>query len=83
MSEGAKRAALAGTSKFGREMDSSWSVLRWLLVTATSWFLLKELAPLLRPLLLAVFLAYIIILVNDRRFVWQGQNCRWSSTNGR
>jgi AI-2 transport protein TqsA len=38
-------------------------VLRWLLVTATGWFLLKELAPLLRPLLLAVFLAYLFLPV--------------------
>jgi AI-2 transport protein TqsA len=37
--------------------------MRWLLVTATAWFLLKELAPLLRPLLLAVFLAYVILPV--------------------
>jgi AI-2 transport protein TqsA len=40
---------------------SSWALLRWLLVMATSWFLLKELAPILRPLLLAVFLAYVIL----------------------
>jgi AI-2 transport protein TqsA len=42
---------------------SSWAVLRWLLVIATTWFLLKELAPILRPLLLAVFLAYVILPV--------------------
>jgi AI-2 transport protein TqsA len=38
-------------------------VLRWLLVVATAWFLLKELAPILRPLFLAVFLAYVILPV--------------------
>jgi AI-2 transport protein TqsA len=32
-------------------------------VTATTWFLLRELAPLLRPLLLAVFLAYVMLPV--------------------
>src|SRR5262249_49617054 len=32
-----------------------------LVVGAASWYLLKELASLLRPLLLAVFLCYIII----------------------
>jgi AI-2 transport protein TqsA len=42
---------------------SPWTVLRWLLVTATAWFLLKELAPILRPLLLAVFLAYVVLPV--------------------
>jgi AI-2 transport protein TqsA len=41
--------------------EGSWAVLRWLVVIATAWFLLKELAPLLRPLLLAVFLAYVIL----------------------
>jgi AI-2 transport protein TqsA len=49
----------------GSETESgrSWVVLRWLLVTATTWFLLKELAPVLRPLLLAVFLAYVMLPV--------------------
>jgi AI-2 transport protein TqsA len=41
--------------------DALGAVLRWMLMTATAWYLLKELAPLLRPLLLAVFLAYIIL----------------------
>jgi AI-2 transport protein TqsA len=31
-----------------------------LLIAATSWYLLKEFAPVLRPLLLAVFLCYVI-----------------------
>src|SRR5258707_501899 len=44
--------------------ERSWAVLRWLVVIATAWFLLKELAPLLRPLLLAVFLAYVILPVH-------------------
>jgi AI-2 transport protein TqsA len=45
------------------DVERSWAVLRWLLVIATTWFLLKELAPLLRPLLLAVFLAYVVFPV--------------------
>src|ERR1700731_1089459 len=54
----------AGTSRRRwSELGGSWAVLRWLLITAASWFLLKELAPLLRPLLLAVFLAYVILPV--------------------
>jgi AI-2 transport protein TqsA len=32
-----------------------------LIIGATSWYLLRELTPLLRPLLLAVFLCYVII----------------------
>jgi AI-2 transport protein TqsA len=35
----------------------------WLVIAAASWYLLKELAPVLRPLLLAVFLAYIVLPV--------------------
>jgi AI-2 transport protein TqsA len=38
-------------------------VFQCLVITAAAWFLLKELAPLLRPLLLAVFLAYVILPV--------------------
>jgi AI-2 transport protein TqsA len=32
-----------------------------LLIAATGWFMLQQLAPLLRPLLLAVFLCYVIV----------------------
>jgi AI-2 transport protein TqsA len=32
-----------------------------LLIAATGWFLLQQLAPILRPLLLAVFLCYVIV----------------------
>jgi AI-2 transport protein TqsA len=46
------------------ELSSAWSVMRWLVVAATAWFLLKELAPLLRPLLLAVFLAYVVLPIH-------------------
>jgi AI-2 transport protein TqsA len=46
-----------------RGLAGSWALLRWLLVVATTWFLLKELAPILRPLLLAVFLAYVLLPV--------------------
>jgi AI-2 transport protein TqsA len=44
-------------------LAGSWALLRGLLVIATAWFLLRELAPILRPLLLAVFLAYVILPV--------------------
>jgi AI-2 transport protein TqsA len=37
-----------------------------LVVAALSWYLLKELAPLLRPLLLAVFLGYVILPLHWR-----------------
>ncbi len=42
---------------------SSRTVFYWLLAMAAAWYLLRELAPLLRPLLLAVFLAYVILPV--------------------
>src|SRR5262245_38786160 len=70
MSKGGEPDDAAGPTKRGLEPDGSWTVLRWLLVTATAWFLLKELAPLLRPLLLAVFLAYIVL---PARVYFQGQ----------
>jgi len=34
-----------------------------LVIAATSWYLLRELTPLLRPLLLAIFLCYVILPV--------------------
>jgi AI-2 transport protein TqsA len=40
------------------------AVFLCLVIAAAAWFLLKELASLLRPLLLAVFLAYIILPVH-------------------
>jgi AI-2 transport protein TqsA len=39
-------------------------VTGWLIIAAASWYLLKEFAGLLRPLLLAVFLCYIILPVH-------------------
>jgi AI-2 transport protein TqsA len=38
-------------------------IATYLVIAATAWYLLKELAPVLRPLLLAVFLAYVIVPV--------------------
>ncbi len=40
------------------------TVTAYLIIAALSWYLLKEFAPLLRPLLLAVFLCYIILPVH-------------------
>jgi predicted PurR-regulated permease PerM len=37
------------------------AVAAFLVGTAAAWYLLKELAPLLRPIFLAVFLAYVIM----------------------
>jgi AI-2 transport protein TqsA len=70
MSQETERDAANGPSKGEPEPDSSWTVLRWLLVAATGWYLLKELAPFLRPLFLAMFLAYIVLPI---RVYLQGQ----------
>lgn len=43
-----------------------WNLAACLVIAACSWFLLRELAPLLRPLFLAIFLCYIIIPLHLR-----------------
>src|SRR3954447_25890328 len=47
----------------GEGPRSLYALAAGLVVAATAWFLLKELAPLLRPLILAVFLAYLVVPV--------------------
>jgi AI-2 transport protein TqsA len=44
-----------------RDRGGPGAVLQCLVIAAAAWFLLKELAGLLRPLFLAVFLAYVIL----------------------
>jgi AI-2 transport protein TqsA len=44
-----------------RNLTTLNTVAACLVIAATSWFLLKELAGLLRPLLLAVFLCYVLL----------------------
>jgi AI-2 transport protein TqsA len=46
-----------------RDRAAITMVATYLVIAAAAWYLLKELAPVLRPLLLAVFLAYIILPV--------------------
>lgn len=46
-----------------RDRATLTTVTAYLVLAAAAWYLLKELAPVLRPLLLAVFLAYVIIPV--------------------
>jgi AI-2 transport protein TqsA len=52
--------------------DGSWEESRplyaltaCLVAAATSWFLLKELGPLLRPLILAIFVAYLVVPIHQ------------------
>jgi AI-2 transport protein TqsA len=42
------------------------TVAACLIIATAAWYLLKEFAPLLRPLLLAVFLVYIILPIHRR-----------------
>jgi AI-2 transport protein TqsA len=46
-----------------RERATITMVATYLVIAAAAWYLLKELASVLRPLLLAIFLAYIILPV--------------------
>src|SRR3954447_20649034 len=50
----------------GEEPPSLYALAAILVITATSWFLLKELAPLMRPLVLAIFLAYMVVPIHHR-----------------
>jgi AI-2 transport protein TqsA len=45
------------------DLATLYAVAAFLVGTAAAWYLLKELAPVLRPLFLAVFLAYVILPV--------------------
>jgi AI-2 transport protein TqsA len=47
------------------DLATLYGVAAFLVATAAVWYLLKELAPLLRPLFLAVFLAYVILPVRS------------------
>jgi AI-2 transport protein TqsA len=56
---------------FTAEAPSLADTARWMVVVAAGFFLLRELGPILRPLLLAVLLAYVILPVHlavKRRF---------------
>src|SRR5262245_50531236 len=44
-----------------RDTATLTTVALCLVIAAASWFLLRELAGLLRPLLLAIFLGYVIL----------------------
>jgi AI-2 transport protein TqsA len=44
----------------GEDLRSPYAIAACLVIAATSWFLLKELGPLLKPLVLAILLAYLI-----------------------
>ena len=53
-------------ARLRRELIPLYSLAAAVVCAAGGWYLLKELAPLLRPLILAVFLAYTIVPVHRR-----------------
>jgi AI-2 transport protein TqsA len=60
------RATPERAGRPGEETRSLFALAACLVVAAASWFLLKELGPLLRPLILAVFLAYLVVPIHQR-----------------
>src|SRR6516225_3619235 len=53
-------------ARLRRQFIPLFAVTAAVVCAAGGWYLLKELAPLLRPLILAVFLAYTIVPVHRR-----------------
>lgn len=57
-------------ARLRRELIPLYTLAAAVVCAAGGWYLLKELAPLLRPLILAVFLAYTILPVHRRLSQW-------------
>jgi AI-2 transport protein TqsA len=58
------------SARLRRELIPLYALAAVVVSAAGGWYLLKELAPLLRPLILAVFLAYTIVPVHRRLSQW-------------
>jgi AI-2 transport protein TqsA len=58
------------SARLRRELVPLYALAAAVVCAAGGWYLLKELAPLLRPLVLAVFLAYTILPVHRRLSQW-------------
>jgi predicted PurR-regulated permease PerM len=58
------------SARLRRELTPLYALAAAVVCAAGGWYLLKELAPLLRPLILAVFLAYTILPVHRRLSRW-------------
>jgi AI-2 transport protein TqsA len=57
-------------ARLRRELIPLYALAAAVVCVAGGWYLLKELAPLLRPLVLAVFLLYTILPVHHRVSQW-------------
>src|SRR5215213_717023 len=60
------RASTGLPDRTHEEPLSLFSLAAGLVAAAASWYLLKELGPLLRPLVLAIFLAYLVVPIHHR-----------------
>jgi AI-2 transport protein TqsA len=58
------------SARLRRKLIPLYALAAAVVCAAGGWYLLKELAPLLRPLILAVFLAYTILPVHRRLSRW-------------
>src|SRR3954451_21968693 len=58
------------SARLRRELIPLYALAAAVVCAAGCWYLLKELAPLLRPLILAVFLTYTILPVHRRLSQW-------------
>lgn len=58
---------LESTRRPWRSLTGLAAVAMCMLIAGVAWYLLKELAPLLRPLCLAIFLFYVILPINLMR----------------
>ena len=54
------------TRSMREDLYSLYALAACLVAAATSWYLLKELGPLLRPLVLAALLAYLVVPIHQR-----------------
>ncbi|OAI50469.1 hypothetical protein AYO44_05580 [Planctomycetaceae bacterium SCGC AG-212-F19] len=64
--ENGEKPSSHGASLHWQDLLLLASVAACLVIAATAWYLLKEFASLLRPLLLAVFLCYVILPSHHR-----------------
>jgi hypothetical protein len=69
-------AASGRAARFRRDLVPLYALAAVVLCAAGGWYLLEELAPLLRPLVLAVFLAYTILPVQQMIQGWAGYQDR-------
>ena len=66
----------SSTARLRTDLVPLYATAAAVLCAAGGWYLLKELAPLLRPLILAVFLAYTILPAHRAFAGWSPRSFR-------